>query len=166
MVIRSTVEDAIQLAPRLRKEDVAEIAASANVSPVQALQEGALGTECWSILSDAGLIIGMFGIHHIPQFGANQAAVWMLASDDLVSIKDDLHRETPKWLEHFHTKYHILWNLVDARNTVHLKWLKRLGFSLVALHPEAGPEKRPFYEFVRIPDPSCAMSQQLGQPSP
>lgn len=152
----ATVADAHSLAPRLRKADIQEITALSPISPLQALLVGVeQGTECLSIIADDGLVIGLFGIHHHPAFGPNQAAVWMLGSDDLVSIKTEIMRQTVPILTGFHLKYPLLWNLVDARNEVHIRWLKRFGFVALHLHPHVGVEQRPFYEFIRI-DPQCA----------
>lgn len=156
----ATIEDAHQLAPRLRLADIQEITALAPIAPLQALLVGVGGTECLSIVADDGVtILGLFGIHHHPEFGPQQAAVWLLGSDDLVSIKTELMRQTVPFLTRFHQSYPMLWNLVDARNEVHIRWLKRLGFVALHLHPHVGMEGRPFYEFIRI-DPTCVTPPQ------
>jgi hypothetical protein len=43
-----------------------------------------------------------------------------------------------------------LWNIVDARNELHIRWLKRFGFVALKKHPQVGPQGLPFFEFVRI----------------
>ena len=122
--------------------------------PLQALLNGVLeGTECWTAVGPDGKeVVAMFGINHIPAYGPEQAAVWMLASPTLVSIRTELFRQTSQFIDHFHYRYPLLWNFVDARNTVHLKWLKRSGFIFLKLHESFGFEQRPFYEFVRLPN--------------
>jgi len=47
-------------------------------------------------------------------------------------------------------EYPVLFNVVDSRNEVHVRWLQWMGFTFIKKHSEYGPEKRPFYEFVRI----------------
>lgn len=151
----STIQDAIDLAPRLRVEDVAEIQAASGHLPLEALLNGVLGgTQCLTILDDQE-VIGMFGVNHIPEFGEGQAAIWLLAAPTLISIKRQFLREQWHYLEQFHTKYPLLWNYVDARNVGHIKWLKALGFTLIKRHEHYGVEGRPFYEFVRIPHASA-----------
>jgi hypothetical protein len=151
LVRHSTVEDAHSLAPRLRSEDVAEIHAATGHSPLEALLGGVQGTECFTIVSDeTQLPMGMFGINHVPELGPLQASVWMLASPDLPKIKAELFNRNEAFLKYFLLRYPLLWNYVDARNTTHLKWIEKCGFTFLKLHPTFGHEKRPFYEFVRI----------------
>lgn len=75
--------------------------------------------------------------------------IWMLASTAMREHARQFLRESPKWLDEFHRRTPLLTNCVDARNTLHLSWLKRSGFVITRLHPEWGVERRPFYEFVR-----------------
>ncbi len=147
----STVEDAHDLAPRLRIEDVRECAAMSGNHPLQSLLTAVLeGTECQTIVGDDGEIIGMFGIHHLPDFGENQACVWMMSSPSLSKIKRAFIERTGGILRGFHMKFPLLWNLVDARNDVHIHWLRRVGFVFINRYDNFGPEQRTFYEFVRI----------------
>ena len=44
----------------------------------------------------------------------------------------------------------MIWNYVDARNVVHIKWLKWLGFTIINKHNQFGIGRIPFYEFVKI----------------
>jgi len=46
--------------------------------------------------------------------------------------------------------YQLLNNFVDARNTLHINWLKWMGFSFINKHQRYGVERRLFYEFVKI----------------
>ena len=148
----SVPEDAFQLAPRLRAEDVAEIEAMSGNPPLLALLNGTQGTECYSIVSEDGLVIGMYGLNHMPEYGPGQAAVWLLASPDLLSIKAQFLRETMGHVLDFHSRYPLLWNYVWAGNAAHIKWLHRLGFTFIAKHEHFGHGQECFYEFVRIPD--------------
>ena len=40
--------------------------------------------------------------------------------------------------------------VVDARNELHIKWLKFMGFKFIQRHENFGVAKLPFYEFLRI----------------
>jgi hypothetical protein len=59
-------------------------------------------------------------------------------------------RESKKTLAIMQNKYPVLFNMVDARNEVHVKWIQWLGFTFIKKHLHWGPENRLFYEFVRI----------------
>ncbi len=146
----SVPADALYLAPRLRPEDVREVEALGD-SPLSALEAGLTGHTCLSIVNHGGEVVGMCGINHDPAFGSSQAAVWLLASPGLVKIQREFMRQTRPVLEMFHESFPLLWNLVDTRNEVHLRWLRYFGFIFLRLHPHVGPTDTPFYEFVRIP---------------
>ncbi len=146
----SVPEDATYLAPRLRTEDVDEVTALGH-SPLEALQSGLNGRICLSIVNHGGEVVGMCGINHDPEFGPEQANVWLLASPGLVTIQREFMRQTRPVLDGFHESYPLLWNIVDARNEVHIRWLRYFGFTFLHLHPHVGTEGLPFYEFVRIP---------------
>lgn len=146
----SVPQDAHLLAPRLRKEDVEEIRAASGNEPLQALLNGILeGTECWTIIGNGDEVLGLFGVNHMPEYGPGQACVWMLAADGLPSIRAEFFKQTPEWIAHFHTRFPVLWNYIDARQTMHIRWLKRLGFRFIKQHEAYGHEQRPFYQFVR-----------------
>jgi hypothetical protein len=144
-------QDAHFLAPRMRPEDIAEVAALSGHTPLQSLlaslEEGA---ECLSIIDNHEEVVGMFGINHWPDFGEDQAAVWLLASPGLVAIQREFMRQTRSMLRMFHRQYPLLWNVVDERNTTHIRWLRYFGFSFLQRHERLGVEGRPFLEFVRI----------------
>lgn len=78
------------------------------------------------------------------------AAVWMLGTDALAGNAPTLHAHTSAVLERWHTLRPLLFNHVDARNKLHIRWLRRLGFTFIKLHDNHGAEQRPFYEFVRL----------------
>jgi hypothetical protein len=59
-------------------------------------------------------------------------------------------RKSKEVLAEMQKKYPLLFNVVDARNEVHVKWIGWLGFTFVKKHLNWGPEGRMFYEFVRI----------------
>lgn len=146
-------EDIPALAPHLRKEDRDELWAMNECTPLKGLQDGfRLSDECWSIEWN-GKVIGMFGVAPLePEVGA----VWLLASDDLPKIRWEFLKKTRPWVAHFLTKYPLLTNMVDARNEVHLKWIKWAGFTIVGEATNIGPDKLTFLHFSKQRDASCA----------
>lgn len=152
----SRPEDIPDLAPRLRKEDVAEVFAVNGCSPAQALMDGLrTSDECWTIEHE-GVTVGMFGVAPLE---ANLGAIWLLASDALPSIRWAFLKQTRPWIAHFLTKYETLTNMVDSRNSQHIKWIRWAGFTFTNRHEGIGPDKVTFLEFFKQRDAQCAMSQ-------
>lgn len=102
-----------------------------------------------------GLPVAFFGMTEID---ALQGAVWMLATPEITQNARSVLHWTPSVLRGWHERRPLLFNYVDARNELHIRWLKRLGFVFIALRPAYGIERRPFYEFVRLS--VCADQQQ------
>lgn len=98
----------------------------------------------------------MFGLANHRELLPGVGFVWMLATNGLSGIIRDFIRQTPLYLTLFHRSYPVLGNYVDERNEVHIRWLKRVGFTVIKRHPHFGFEQRPFLEVVKV----CAESQQ------
>jgi hypothetical protein len=145
----ATPDDAKYIATRLRKADRAECEAVIG-KPPEAFLPGsvALATACWSIIAPTGDIIGLFGVSPYPG-DKNVGAVWMVATDELPKYTRQFLRETRRWVKVMQDHYPILWNIVDTRNTVHVKWIKWCGFTFHGTHL-IGPDKIPFLEFSKV----------------
>ena len=144
------LDDCYKLAPKLRKADLQEIKANANIKAIDALLQGFHLSEVpISIFDDEEEIVCMLGC--CPTNIHSAAIVWLLASDDL---KKDIPlrflRHSRGVVEIFQKRYPVLYNFIDARNTLHIKWLKWCGFHFINKHYGYGYEKRLFYEFIRI----------------
>ena len=145
----ATIQDAINLSNDLRKEDIEEIKAYANIKPKEALILGIRTSKIpLGVFNHKGEIVSLCGVRSINSY---LGQVWLLASP---KIQDNF---SMTFLRHCRdvtdvlTKDHkILFNYVDARNELHIKWLKWLDFTFINRHEKFGFEKRPFYEFVRI----------------
>ena len=143
----ATEQDCIYLSKRLRKEDYQEIKAVSGLSPLISLL---IGLE----LSDVPLVIcnkknkpvAMLGV--VPQglFGA----IWMVGTEELKKISLSFIRNCKGVCEVLQKNYQLLNNFVDARNTLHINWLKWMGFTFINKHKQYGVERRLFYEFVKI----------------
>ena len=146
----ATLEDCYNLAPKLRKQDIEEIKANANIKPKDALIQGFQLSEVpVAIFDDKEEIVCMLGC--CPTNIRSAAIVWLLASDGLAkNIPFRFLKHSRGVTDIFQKRYPVLYNFVDARNTLHLKWLKWLGFTIINKHYDYGYEKRLFYEFVRI----------------
>jgi hypothetical protein len=141
--------DGRELAPRLRQADLQEIQAQTREDPVLALERCvAVSDPCHALVREGDLIIALFGVN--PQSGADQVGiVWLLGSDELVQHSFTFLRHCRPWVEKLQQRYQVLWNCVDARNEIHMRWLKWCGFTFLRRIEQYGVEKRPFYEFMR-----------------
>jgi hypothetical protein len=150
LVRLATEADAHALALDLRLEDEAEIRAMSGQKPLGALLHGIRFSDVpLAIQDDDGSTIGLFGVvttQQKPRVGA----VWLLASPKLLKYSRRLARESRRWVETLQAQYDVLFNLVDERNTLHIRWIQWCSFTFVNRHPALGAEQRPFLEFVRI----------------
>lgn len=144
----ATMEDVDYLAPRLRQADLDEIQAASGRCPREVLLQGLEVSEPAFVGADEwGTPIVMFGAcTHEPGL----AAVWLLSTDDLYNHRISFLRQSRKGMDAVNRKWPVLFNYCDARNVVHINWLRGLGFTFIARHEHYGVERRPFLEFVRV----------------
>ena len=142
--IRKTIPKDIEfLAPRLRYEDKREVLDSVGLTPYQALTDGFnLSQICLTIVDTKNIPVGMFGV-------SEDGAIWLLASPDIKRIRFSFLRESRKVVNLLNYKYKILWNFVDCRNELHLRWLKWCGFKFLR-KINYGVNQKPFYEFIKL----------------
>ncbi len=139
------LKDTLELAPRIRQADRAEIRASNNSSPLQALVFPFTepNGKVYSIIGtkDEG-VIGMFGVAKCaePDYGV----AWMLSSEILFKHTKQFIKECPYWIDEMGKGYKYLYNFVDKRNWKSLKWLQYLGFEPKTEIGDYGFGKMPF----------------------
>ncbi len=145
----SRPEDIAYLAPRLREADLRELVAAGVPSGEQALRDGFENSRyCVSVVNDEDRAVAMFGCGRFTEDDVGY--IWLLGSDEIQTNKTRFLRRSKHWVETFHQDFTILTNFVDQRNTVHIAWLRWLGFSILRTVNMAGPGSLPFYEFARI----------------
>jgi hypothetical protein len=147
-VEHSSIRDAHFISTRLRRADEAEIAAVTIEPPVRVLVNGITRSDpCFTVKTAGGEPCGLFGIRDSghPQ----SAVVWMLGTDDLTSNGLTFLRHSRHWLDELHKNHRLLFNVIDARNTVHRRWLDWMGFDEVQEIEKYGIERRKFYLFRR-----------------
>ena len=149
-LIETTLQDIDYLAPRLRQADVAECYAATGKEPKEALLDGYnQGDFTFTLSPKKGVRVGLWGVCPSPLF-KSAGVIWMVATDELLEYQMKFLRRSKIYIELIQQEYPLLHNVVDARNELHIKWLKWMGFKFIQLHEEYGLEKRPFYEFIRI----------------
>lgn len=131
----------------MRPEDVAECRAYSGATPSEALLNGfKISSESYTATLK-GEPIMIFGVVPVEEMAA---AIWLLSTPEIEDVSLTFLRESRRIISDFHDRWPVLFNYVDARNEVHLKWLRWIGFVFIARHPEFGIEKREFIEFIKI----------------
>ena len=145
----STHEDINYLAPRLREADKQECLATTGQMPIDVLHTALLlGDLTLTLTTPEGKRVGLCGVTPSPY--TNAGVIWMCATDELLKHQMAFLRRSKAALDYLSSGYDVLHNCVDARNEVHIKWLKWMGFTFINKHETYGVEQRPFYEFIRI----------------
>jgi hypothetical protein len=70
----------------------------------------------------------MFGVadHALLE---NYGVIWLLGSSDMARIWRAFARQSPDWIKRlFGENRERLGNIIDRRNELSIRWLKRLGF--------------------------------------
>lgn len=138
MIRPSVIEDVEYLSQNLRPEDVEECLAS-GVTPLDALRHGfACSTPCLTgVTPDPA---AMFGV-------APGGLVWLLGTPAIEKHSVAFLRRSHAALEVLHADNDLLWNYTFAKNTLHHRWLKWLGFKFLRKVELQGNQ---FYEFARL----------------
>lgn len=146
---QATVEDIEFLAPRLRQADKAECYAAFGIEPLPIMKAGLVeGDETLTLVAPTGVPVGVLGVVASEIEGAG--SIWLVASDDIHQYQMTFLRHSKPVLTVLEQNYLALHNYVDARNELHIKWLKWMGFTFINLHQHHGFKQLPFYEFIRI----------------
>ena len=138
------LHDVCELAPNLRSEDKREVNTLGKTSEQALLSGYLLGRVCRSIINNYGQVVGMYGV--VPA-DSKTGLVWMLGSDKLKKIKIPFLKESRTEVEKMNILLPHLWNIIDSRNELHLKWIKWCGFKIIG---ERMVNNVKFYEFCKV----------------
>src|ERR1051325_8969424 len=126
----ATREDAIRISRRLRLEDSREIRSASGKEPIEVLPDCADGSFIL-LYSDyytgVNLMLAMFGVTRVTSSAVG--VPWMVATPLLVHHQVYFLRNCKAWIAKLSEGYTHLINCVDARNELHIKWLKWCGFT-------------------------------------
>jgi hypothetical protein len=141
----AALQDALDIAPRLREQDRIELEAATGKDPVAAITAAVEATSrMWAAVID-GQVECIFGIGEATR----QVGVpWMLATDAVVEHQRALVEDALSIVEDMQEAYPLLTNFVHSDNTAAIAWLRHLGFSF-GDPIEHGPAKQPFIPFFR-----------------
>ena len=133
-----TLEAAYQVASNLRQDDLRECVEGHGIQPTIDIPLASLEGFCRYFTVPNGETAGIVGI--------NNDKIWMLTTPAIHKYPITFTREAKRFIDSRTEPY--LWNVVDKRNTVHIKLLKFLGFNF---HEELlfGPNNLPFIRFSK-----------------
>ena len=135
-----TVEAAVYVASHLRDDDYREVVEGHGHEPLLHVPQSAfMGDSVWFEVPN-GKIAGMAGVQE-------GGLIWMLCTNAIHEFPLTFARESKRFVES--RKEKLLWNIVDKRNTAHLKLLKFLGFKFLR-ELKHGPNQLTFIEFCRV----------------
>ena len=133
-----TLEVAYEVASNLRAEDRRECIEGHGIVPNIDIPLATLNGFCRYFEVPSGETAGLVGIH--------KDKIWMLCTPAIERYPLTFAREAKRFIDSRDEPY--LWNVVDKRNTVHIKLLRFLGFTF---HEEIlfGPNNLPFIRFSK-----------------
>ena len=134
-----TLEAAKEVASNLRPEDRREVEEGHGLNPLEVLTSAALADSCVYFVVPNGKTAGMAGV--------DNGIIWMICTPAIHEYPVTFAREAKRFVES--RTEPLLWNIVDKRNTVHLKLLKFLGFKFLR-EISHGPNNLSFIEFCRV----------------
>jgi hypothetical protein len=145
-IVDATRAHALELAPKVRQEDAAEVKASGGYEPLQALELALDASVLSMTLLIDGKVAAMFGVAKAThEVGVGYP--WLLSSAAVKHHQKAFFKLSGPAVEQLLAIFPTLVQYVDARYVAALRWLKRLGFEL---QPPIifGVEKRPFVPVV------------------
>lgn len=150
-VVEPTAKHLDYLAARLRAQDQAELRASGWDDFRQALQSSAQVSRWTRVALIEGAPAAVFGCAEHGSLLAPAGVPWLLGTDAVASHGRVLQREARRYIAAMLQEYPRLFNAVHAENTVSVRWLRRLGFTLHPAVP-APPHGAPFHVFEMTRD--------------
>jgi hypothetical protein len=137
-VVPATAEYGRAVAASMRPADIAEVWALAHHSPLQAVELSlAAPGEQLAFIAD-GMPLAVFGCSRTALDGVGTP--WLLGAVGVERYARQFIELGRAHVARWATEYDELINVVDARNTVSVRWLLRLGFAFhdpVLLGPDA-----------------------------
>ena len=142
----ATVGDAVRVANNLRPEDLQELEGLGHDR--LAIPFSVLASDvAVAFFSKEGVLAGVAGI--VPDPDPGVGIIWMLCTPEVQKEPINFVKQAKQWLADEQRNYRLLWNLADARNHLHHKLLKMLGFKALRSVP-SGPNHLPYLEIIKL----------------
>ncbi len=150
-----TQEAATEVAFHLRPDDFREVYEGHGENPLISIPRDALNGDTVYFTAPNGKTAGIAGVQQ-------GGLIWMLCTPVVEKYPHTFARQAKQFVDS--RTEPLLWNIVDKRNTVHLKLLQFLGFKFLR-ELKYGPNQLTFIEFCKcvIPQSPNLDSQQLDK---
>lgn len=141
----ATDEDMVFIAEHARQADIDELWAADRITPLETMRKGARVGEAFLGLVD-GCPVCVFGVAPIS-FLTGTGIPWMVGTTLLDKHAAGFVKGSRFAIRQILRKWGKLYNMVDARNTRAIRWLKWLGFQIYPSVPY-GHLDLPFHPFL------------------
>ena len=135
-----TVEAATEVVSNLRSDDYREVKEGHGIDPILLPPLIVYNPSYVYFTTPDGKTAGMAGV-------GVDGDIWMLCTPEIHQHPIKFARAAKRYVDS--REEPLLWNIVDSRNTVHLKLLKFLGFKFLR-KLKHGPNNVTFIEFCRV----------------
>lgn len=144
-IVPASLEHAAQIAQSIRLHDKDEAWAAGLITPYGAMVEGVKYSDVAYTAFVDDVPVCMWGVVK-DSFLFDHGTPWMMASTAVEQNIAKFLRASRPLLREIMTRYDSLENFVDARNTLSIRWLKWLGFTIEDAAPH-GALSLPFHRF-------------------
>lgn len=135
----------VYLAENMCQRDRDECWAAGHKTPLQAITESLAASPNAQVGLCRGRVVCMYGVAEISIL-SNIGIPWLLGTDEIEKHSKYFLRQNRYYMKQVKKRYAFLFNFVDARNIVAIRWLKWLGFRIHDAQ-NFGPDDMPFHRF-------------------
>ena len=143
-----TQEAATEVAFHLRPDDFREVYEGHGENPLISIPRDAMRGDTVYFTAPNGKTAGIAGVQQ-------GGLIWMLCTPVVEKYPHTFARQAKQFVDS--RTEPLLWNIVDKRNTVHLKLLQFLGFKFLR-ELKYGPNQLTFIEFCKCVSPQSPNS--------
>lgn len=146
------MEDLRHVCAHMRPADRQECMAFTGLPPEATLPSAVAQGALAMVVPETGEVIGLCGVDKcsLADFGL----IWMCATTALSDHRHAFLRHAKALISAAHIHFPRIGNMVDARNTLHVRWLALLGFQFTGA-ALLGPLNVPFLTFERSRTDPC-----------
>lgn len=143
----ATPEEVQDVASRCRKEDWIECVTLRGLPPDQWLGDNYKPGTTYVIFNAQGENVALGGC---DDAGQRQGLIWLIATPSIMNHQIEFLKHCKTWIDEVSRPFRLVGNMVDARNTVHVRWLQWCGFHFIKDHDVRGHR---YIEFVKVIEP-------------
>jgi len=132
------------IADNMRQSDIEEVIAAGNDTPLQALEESVEYSKTSVVACHGDVPLVIYGLSRPTVLG--NGVIWMLGTNQSKKFRREFMHYTRLVIAEMLTECSMLYNYVHARNTVSIRWLKALGFTIEDAE-QRGPYNELFHKF-------------------